>query len=131
MARLEKWSIVGLGEDRPLAVRGEIHGDDRFADGTPITSSRLHFLDPAGRIASTRNHTYELGAISDAFARWMADQGKSIAGYARTLESRPATTPPPAAPRIAVAPAPLPKPLPVLSDATVVVQDPTRLVAAT
>lgn len=128
MARLEKWSLVGLGEQKPLAIRGEVHGDERFADGTPITSSRLHFLDPAGHIAATRNHTYELGAISDAFARWMADQGRTIAGYASAVAERKETTVAPVAKARPAAPAQQPasaseatRVAPVLGDATVVV----------
>ncbi len=91
MARIERWSLVGSEGSTPLAVRGEIHGDDRFSNGTPITSSRLAHLDPAGHFACTRNHTYELGTISDAFARWMADEGRTIAAYARALEAKDAT----------------------------------------
>jgi hypothetical protein len=34
MARLEKWSVVGLEGAKPLAVRGAITGDERFSDGT-------------------------------------------------------------------------------------------------
>lgn len=89
MARLEHWSLVGLDGSKPVAIRGEISGDERFSDGTPITSSRLHHLDPGGLFACTKNHTYELGAISDAFARWMADTGHSLAGYAQALETAP------------------------------------------
>jgi len=90
MASLEKWSLVGLDGAKPLAVRGEIHGDERFSDGTPITSSRLCHLDPAGHFACTKNHTYELGTISDAFARWMAANGRSIASFADALEGKTA-----------------------------------------
>ena len=77
--------------------------------------------------------TYELGAISDAFARWMADRGQSIAGYATAFGERKQT---PGSPRPVVAaskPAPFSEATriaPVLGDATVVVQEPTRLVAA-
>jgi len=95
MAKLEKWSLVGFEAQKPLAVRGEIHGDERFSDGTPITSSRLVDLDAAGRFACTRNHTYELGTISDAFARWMAEDGRTLAGYAAALATKAAAKPKP------------------------------------
>jgi hypothetical protein len=88
MMTLERWSLIGLDGAKPLAVRGEIHGDERFSDGTPITSSRLSHLDPAGHFACTRNHTYELGAMSDAFARWMAANGRTIASFATALEAK-------------------------------------------
>ncbi|MEO6029694.1 MAG: hypothetical protein ABIR79_22735 [Candidatus Binatia bacterium] len=91
MARLEKWSLVGLDGAKPLAVRGEIHGDERFSDGTPITSSRLCNLDPAGHFACTKNHAYELGTLSDAFARWMAANGRSIADFAAALQGKGTT----------------------------------------
>ncbi len=132
MARLEYWSLVGKSGTKPLAIRGEIHGDERFSDGTPITSSRLHYLDPEGHFACTKNHTYELGAISDAFARWMTDAGKMVASYANALEGESApklqrATVTPIAPRpatitraTATAPA----------VATALVQTPTLIVAA-
>ena len=87
MARLEHWSLVGLDGTKPVAIRGEISGDERFSDGTPITSSRLYHLDPSGLFACTKNHTYELGAISDAFARWMAETGHSLPAYAQALDA--------------------------------------------
>jgi hypothetical protein len=93
MARLEKWSLVGFQEEKPLAVRGEIHGDERFSDGTPITSSRLVDLDASGRFACTRNHSYELGTMSDAFARWMAEQGRTLAAYGAALTAKTAAKP--------------------------------------
>lgn len=88
MATLERWSLVGLDDAKPLAVRGEIHGDERFSDGTPITSSRLCNLDPGGHFACTRNHTYELGAMSDAFACWMTANGRTIASFAAALDAK-------------------------------------------
>jgi hypothetical protein len=85
MTRLESWSLVGLDGATPLAIRGAVHGDHRFSDGTPITSPRLTSLDPAGRFAWTRSHIYELGTISDAFARWMTNEGRTLVSLASTL----------------------------------------------
>jgi hypothetical protein len=123
MARLEKWSLVGVSTNKPIAVRGEIRGDERFADGTPITSSRLLYLDPDGRIASTRNHTYELGTINAAFARWMSTHGRTLDDFARTIDSHPS-------PAASIAPIAPPRARTTLPELTrVLVQEPTVRIA--
>jgi hypothetical protein len=58
-SKLEGWSVWG---DR---VVGNVHGDNRFADGTFIQTSAIVELDRENKILKTKNSTYELGEEHD------------------------------------------------------------------
>lgn len=55
MSRLENWSEYGK------CVVGEIFGDNRFPDGSFITTSEVKTLDREAKTLQTRNTLYELG----------------------------------------------------------------------
>lgn len=56
MSRLENWYIDGNDQ-----LRGQIYGDPRFPDGSPIITSRVVEYDKATGRARTKNANYELG----------------------------------------------------------------------
>jgi hypothetical protein len=79
MPIVERWSIVDTGPGRGKALRGEIQGDERFADGAVVTTSELVALDLATGIARTRHSTYHLGRIDPTFESWLGDDDGSDA----------------------------------------------------
>jgi len=63
MSRLENWKMVGWGSHYRLV--GEIYSDERFLDGTTVTTSSIQEIDELAGWAQTRNTRYELGKKFD------------------------------------------------------------------
>ena len=63
MPRLEKWKVWQMNYFAPdSCLIGYVFNDDRFVDGTMITTSRVIALDLNKRYAVTKSGTrYELG----------------------------------------------------------------------
>lgn len=78
MPRLENWSIVHGKHDSPYTapenltrnVKGKVYGDPRFPDGKTIRTSRIIYLAPDFSKVTTKNTTYELGAMHPDYAKW-------------------------------------------------------------
>ena len=58
---IEDWEIGNFGG--AYVIYGNLFNDEkhRFADGTPIHTSRLQRVDFVNKVAITRNSTYNLG----------------------------------------------------------------------
>jgi hypothetical protein len=56
MPRLENW-IINYDE----TILANIYNDERFDDGTLITTSKIQSIDRENNVATTENTTYELG----------------------------------------------------------------------
>jgi len=76
MSRIENWSIIDLDynnyylapELRRSALNGSIFDDDRFADGTIITTSSIETVDQ--RKVRTKSGTiYYLGKVSSDYKK--------------------------------------------------------------
>lgn len=77
--RLENWGVqipAGLAVDGYMApeqlneymvLSGEIYDDDRFDDGTRVSTSIIEELDVVKGFARTRNTTYILGTIHSEY----------------------------------------------------------------
>ena len=85
MTRLENWSIVDLDADNPYlapelhrpALHGTIFDDDRFSDGTVVTTSAITAVDQ--RKVRTKSGTiYYLGRVSEEYEK--AYPGRNLDG---------------------------------------------------
>jgi hypothetical protein len=61
MPRLENWEIVNDYYRGCYRLQGIIYDDDRFPDGTNVSTSRLMNVDFENEKAQTRNTNYILG----------------------------------------------------------------------
>jgi hypothetical protein len=88
MPRLEEWSIVSIPSNPFQApelwskrLSGKVYDDDRFEEGSIVTTSRLVELNLKSGYALTKNTRYELGSPSDEYIEWLTSQGKTIEDY--------------------------------------------------
>lgn len=88
MPKLEEWSLsqdnsnpYQAPELRAVRLHGKVYGHERFEDGDPVTTSRVHNLDMKNRIAKTNNTTYELGEPSVEYVEWLESNGKNLEDY--------------------------------------------------
>jgi len=81
-AKLENWSVVGLGgpytapEAFVQVLRGEVYGHPDFTDGEKVTSSALTFMKNG--IAKTKNTKYDLGFPEVEYAAWCIRHGYNV-----------------------------------------------------
>ena len=80
--RIENWSAVasviyfGFRKLEPGArLTGDVMGHTNLRNGTIYTSAILN-VDLEGRRVETHNSIYQLGEISEDYARWLQGQEK-------------------------------------------------------
>lgn len=79
MAKLENWSLVTDGdfyqppECMVFHLQGEVVGHPGHEDGKKVTTSSIKELNIEGRVASTRNTTYELGTPNPLWVEYLKE----------------------------------------------------------
>ena len=76
MSRLENWSVVDRDADNPYlalelrrpALNGQIFDDDRFANGTFITTSSIETIDQR-KVLTKSGTVYYLGRVNPDYKR--------------------------------------------------------------
>jgi hypothetical protein len=83
-ARLEDWSVIGLGvdpykppEQRTIHLMGKVYGHPRYDDGDDVLTSIIMHTD--GREVITLNTKYTLGKAHESYKRWfLKHSGKKL-----------------------------------------------------
>lgn len=76
--RLESWTLVRAGSVAGLALAGQIYGDQRFAPGHAVVTTRLVDIDLQEGQAFTRHTKYRLGQPSPTLLAWLEDTGQTL-----------------------------------------------------
>lgn len=88
MTKLENWGFITRTspyqppESGLISVNGDVYGDPRFDDGTPITTGTTLFFDSTTMEMHTRRTKYILGTPSIGFQQYMDDSNISIEEFA-------------------------------------------------
>ena len=84
MVKIENWQIKTAESDkytapelRPIRVKGQVVGHDRFADGNWITSSPIIAAEGLTLTTATGSR-YELGDVDPAYLAWLAEAGQEF-----------------------------------------------------
>ena len=85
IVRIENWAVVasvifrGYRQLEPgQRLTGDVMGHTNLRNGSIYTSAIIN-VDLGNRLIETHNSLYQLGAISEDYARWMWEQEKSRA----------------------------------------------------
>jgi len=88
LPRLENWSIQTIPRDIYQApeswcpvLAGDVYDDDRFDDGTYITTSTIGKINTISNKAKTLYTVYKLGSPSQDFIKYLESIGKNIHDY--------------------------------------------------
>jgi hypothetical protein len=87
-AKLEKWSVIGIGTDpykapeqAAIVLSGVVEGHPKISDGTEICTSPLTMISYRNKVALTTNTAYELGEPSPDFLRWCSENNIRVEEY--------------------------------------------------
>jgi len=85
IVRIENWAVVGsvifrgYRELEPgQRLTGDVMGHTNLRNGSIYTSAILN-VDLGNRLVETHNSLYQLGAVSEDYARWMWEQERGRA----------------------------------------------------
>jgi hypothetical protein len=85
IVKIENWAVVGSVIFRGYRdlepgqrLTGDVMGHTNLRNGSIYTSAILH-VDLGNRLVETHNSLYQLGAVSEDYARWMWEQEKERA----------------------------------------------------